>query len=87
VTVDRDRVTAILTLAEAATPGSWESACNALPELCRLALEALDTIDKAKALHWPVGLIAHDGVEYTGCGVCIISWPCPTWQALSGGNE
>ena len=50
-----------------------------VPWLCAALLEALDTIDKARALH--VRAIAAKV-----CRECGDSWPCPTWQALNPQN-
>jgi len=50
-----------------------------VPWLSAALLEALDTIDKAKRLHFDKG----NGFCYD----CDSGWPCPTWQALNGGNE
>lgn len=124
----RDRVQAILTLADAATPRPWSkdyyyvvgqvpkgrpggevigqmtpsvggivpraqqeanaayvaAACNAFPEVAARLLEALDTIDRARELHrafW-----SHQ-LGDRACCLCRVRWPCPTWQALNGGNE
>lgn len=73
----RDRVQAILTLAEAAVRPAATEVKWALSRL----LEALDTIDKARDLHQR----RNDGLG-DFCVVCAV-WPCPTWLALDGGNE
>lgn len=82
----RDRAQAILTLAERTwwplLAAERQEARDAVLWLARTLLEALDTIDKAKALH-EMTLGDHRVCAHR-CGA---DWPCPTWQALDGGNE
>jgi len=60
---------------------------SGVPGVCAALLEDLDTIDKARELHMPVGEPAHcRACSDPGAGYWR-TWPCPTWQALNGGNE
>jgi hypothetical protein len=59
-----------------------------VPWLAAALLEALDTIDKARQLHSPREWALMNGSgSYQRCDACLKVWPCPTWQALNGGNE
>ena len=70
----------------------WADTIMAAIETLASEGSAVDAIERVRALHAPISKTVFDGISFvphdtlTDCGWCDTTYPCPTIQALDGGE-